>query len=295
DMVGRANLLSLQQFRRARERLNEDGVFVQWLALNQFDIAMLKVVLKTFRTAFSDENAQALVFVDGYRLALVGLQSDLNSDALLRRWQGMSQVVRQQAAGGEGLWTWLGRYWGRIPQFEHAIAIQNEWSPVIEYALPRLRYADGINGLEMWRWMLSWRQSADQAAAELSIHAANFGFFKRAWASSGLDVRLWMAELANNERQAVKWAQLSYKANPHDRWPAFALADRMMQSLEQAVPQGMDRRQALMRILQIRPDHEQALRAMLSLEQQAGHTDAAEEWQRKLARVSPLAFEVRKR
>ncbi|MDX8391049.1 MAG: fused MFS/spermidine synthase, partial [Mariprofundaceae bacterium] len=47
DMVGRANLLSLQQFRRARERLNEDGVFVQWLALNQFDIAMLKVVLKT--------------------------------------------------------------------------------------------------------------------------------------------------------------------------------------------------------------------------------------------------------
>ncbi|MDQ6986749.1 MAG: fused MFS/spermidine synthase [Mariprofundaceae bacterium] len=299
DMVGRANLLSLQQFKRARARLNEGGVFVQWLALNQFDIPMLKVVLHTFRSAFSDTGreggAQALVFVDGYRLALVGLQSDLHSTALLKRWQGMLPEVRRATTGGEGLWTWMGRFWGEIPSFGRDVPIQNEWSPVIEYALPRLRYAGGMDGQAMWRWMLSWRQSAERAAQVLHVGAANFTSFKRAWAASGLDVHLWMAELAGEERQAVQWAQLAQRANPRDRWSAFALADRMLMSLEQGAVPDMNRRQALMRILRLRPDHEQALRAMMRLEKQAGHADAAEKWRSKLAVISPLAFDVRKR
>ncbi len=295
DMVGRANLLSLQQFERARARLNEGGVFVQWLALNQFDIPMLKVVMHTFRRAFSDAGGQALVFVDGYRLALVGLQSDLHSIALLKRWQAMPAAQQQAATGGEGLWTWLGRYWGEIPSFEQGVPAQNEWSPVIEYALPRLRYAGGMDGQAMWRWMLSWRQTAEQGARVLHVGDADFPFFKRAWAASGLDVYVWMAELAGDERKAVKWAQLAQRANSHDRWSAFALADRMFISLEQGDVPDLNRRQALLRILRLRPDHAQALRAMIRLETRAGHAGIAEKWRNKLAAISPLAFDVRKR
>jgi len=299
DMVGRANLLSLQQFSRARVRLNENGIFVQWLALNQFDVAMLKVVLRTFREAFTRDGGKALVFIDGYRLALVGLNhGGLDSEQLLQRWKSMPEALRNEADGGEGLWTWLGRFWGEIPEFGGMVAVQNEWSPVIEYALPRLRYTDGthgVDGISMWRWLLSWRQDVAQAARELHVSEADFTDFKRAWAGSAFAVRLLMAELAGDDRQAVKWAQFAMRANPHNRWPAFALADRMFMSLSGSLPPGMNRQQALEKILQLRPDHEAALRAMMQLELKAGHAEAAADWRQKLAAVSPLAFDVRKR
>jgi len=267
---------------------------------------MLKVVLRTFREAFFRNGGKALVFIDGYRLALVGLNgvglnsaglnsAGLDSEQLFQRWQSMPEKMRDEASGGEGLWTWLGRYWGEIPDFAGMVPVQNEWSPVIEYALPRLRYADGVDGISMWRWLLSWRQDVPQAARELHVDAADFINFKRAWVASAFAVRLLMAELAGDDRQAVKWARLAMRANPLDRWPAFALADRMFMSLAGNLPPGMNRRQALVEILQLRPDHEAALRAMMQLEMQAGHVKAAEDWRRKLAVVSPLAFDVRKR
>jgi len=147
----------------------------------------------------------------------------------------------------------------------------------------------------MWRWMLSWREDAEQAAAVLHVEAEDFTTFKRAWAASALDVRLWQAELGGDEAQAMKWAQLARRANADDRWPAFALADRMFASLENGNPQGLGRREALQRILVLRPDHEASIRAMWQLESQAGNAEAAEQWRQRLASLSPLAFDVRQR
>jgi len=315
DMVGRANLLSVQQFSRARERLAAHGVFVQWLALNQFDVPMLKVVLKSFRSVFAG-SGRAMLFVDGYRVALVGFKDGgIDSAALLARWRGMDAQAALEASGGEGMWTWLGRYWGEIPQFAADVAVQDEWAPVIEFALPRVRYAGSIDPSATWRWLLAWREGAEQAASVLRVGADDFIDFKRAWAASGLDVRLWLAELKGDEKQAIEWAQLAHRANALDRWPSFALADRMFDSLDVAaagenVSRGMghagagpafggtnrmSREQALLRILQLRPDHEAALRAMLQLALDSGDAQRIEQWRSRLAAVSPLAFEVRQR
>jgi len=296
DMVGRANLLSVQQFERVKQRLAANGVFVQWIALNQFDAQTLKVVLHSFRSVFSRGQGRALVFADGYRVALVGLkQGEIRSAQLFKRWQQMSPDSASEATGGEGLWTWMGRYWGEIPEFSDEVRLQDEWAPVIEFALPRVRYAGGTDPAAMWRWMLSWREGVGQAAKVLHVEENDFMTFKRAWAASGLDVRLWLAELAGDERQAVKWAQLAHRANDRDRWPAFALADRMYASLENAAHQGVDRRQALERILALRPDHEGALRARLDMALQEGNEAAAKQWYRQLSALSPLAFDVRQR
>jgi len=296
DMVGRANLLSVQQFSRARERLAPGGIFVQWIALNQFDVAMLKVVLNSFRSVFSTEHDLALLFLDGYRVGLVGVkQGEIQSSRLLQAWREMPPASADDATGGEGMWTWLGRYWGMIPEFPGDVQVQDEWAPVIEFALPRVRYAGGADPSAMWRWMLSWREDAEQAAAVLHVEAEDFTTFKRAWAASALDVRLWQAELGGDEAQAMKWAQLARRANADDRWPAFALADRMFASLENGNPQGLGRREALQRILVLRPDHEASIRAMWQLESQAGNAEAAEQWRQRLASLSPLAFDVRQR
>jgi len=296
DMVGRANLLSVQQFSRARARLAPGGVFVQWIALNQFDVPMLKVVLRSFRSVFSSGPWRAMLFVDGYRVALVGLrQAEIYSAELLHQWQQMPPEDGREATGGEGLWTWLGRYWGEIPEFSDTVPLQDEWAPVIEFALPRVRYTGGTEPAVMWRWMLSWRESAGQAAKALHVGANHFMSFKRAWAASGLDVRLWMAELAGDEHRAVQFAELAHRANAEDRWPAFSLADRMFASLQSAVSQGVGRRQALERILALRPDHEGALRGMLRLAEASGDAAQIRLWRRRLGALSPLAFDVRHR
>jgi len=93
----------------------------------------------------------------------------------------------------------------------------------------------------------------------------------------------------------VEWAQLAHRANAADRWPAFALADWMFASLQAAAPQGLDRRQALERILALRPDHEGALRAMLHLAEESGDAARIQHWRQRLGAVSPLAFDVRRR
>ncbi len=283
DMVGRANLLSLQQFRRVRERLNREGIYAQWLALNQFDVASIQVVMETFRQVFP----QAAVFVDGYRMALVGIRDGgMAMAGLLARYESLSAARRHDAAGGEGLWTWAGRYWGRIPQLN--APLQDEWLPVIEYALPRVRYSGGADMGAMWRWLLEWRADDMTALRDLQVAGRDVERFRRARVASALDVRLWQAELQGDERQVVRMARLAYRANPLDRWPAFALADRMFDSLAHAAPKGLSRRQALQRILALRPDHEGALRALLEIEQRAGHRAAATVLRQRLRAVSPL-------
>lgn len=119
--------------------------------------------------------------------------------------------------------------------------------------------------------------------------------YQRAWASAAADVHLWMAELAGDERQMVQWAKLSRRANVDDRWPAFALADRMFDSLAHGLPDGLSRRQALLRILALCPDHEGAIRVMLQLARNTGDIQESDKWLHRLKSVSPLAIDVRGR
>lgn len=284
DMVGRANLLSLQQFQRVRDRLNAGGVYAQWLALNQFDVDSIQVVMETFRRVFP----HASVFIDGYRMALIGMrESRITTLQLLARYQSLSGARQTDATGGEGLWTWLGRYWGEIPAAD--VAVQDEWLPVIEFSLPRVRYSGGADVVAMWRWLLKWRNDDALAMQYLQVPKQNTDSFRRARVASGLNVRLWMAELSGDEPRVVQMAKLASRANPEDRWPAFALADRMFDSLARHVPGDMSRRQALQRILDLRPDHEGALKAMMELEAQSGHQGEADRWRQRLREISPLS------
>ncbi len=287
DMVGRANLLSRQQFARAAARLRKGGVFAQWLALNQFDVKSLQVILHTFASVFT-HNA---LFVDGYRVAMVGFKGEMPLLSNLVRHLHRTQADALPAmSGGEGAWTWYGRYWGAIPTL--STPLQDEWAPVIEYRLPKVRYGAGVDMVAMWDWLLSWRAHDVEAAHLLGVSAADMQAFKRARVATALDVRLWKAELTGDERRVVEMARLARRANPEDRWPAFALADRMFDSLSHRLPDGMSREQALARILDIRPDHEGAIHAMLQLAREHGDAARIHYWQQQLAAVSPLAKDV---
>lgn len=283
DLVGRSSLLSLQQFERARAVLTDGGIFVQWLALNQFDPHSLQVVMRTFQQAFPD----AVIFVDGFRLALVGGNGwQPTVEALQKNLQQLTPQQQQQATGGEGPWSWLGRYWG--PLKITTGAVQDEWAPVIEFTLPRARYRGEMDLVKLLDWLLQQRMHVTQAQQTLAVSAADAELFERGYVATELAIRSWVAELKGDERQGQKLLRLAYQANPQDRWVTGTIADRMYGSLAQMAGQGIDQQKALESIITIRPDHVEALRDLWQLTAAQGNAEQAESYRQRLQQLSPL-------
>jgi len=288
DMVGRSALLSVQQFEHGRERLSTDGIYVQWLALNQFDPLSLRSVLASFRKAFP----HGWMFVDGFRLALVGAREDVISAAFVRaNMMRLSVVSRDEVTGNEGMWTWLGRYWGPIP--ETNAPPQDEWSPVIEFSLPRARYGGDIRMASSLGWLLRQRVSPRVAMRQLHIGSSDSQLFMRAYAATRLNMQLELASLNGREERAQELAYLAYQTNPRDRWAGFALADRMYATLADAGTYGYDKTKALKAILAIRPDHIGAIKSLLRLAMKQGNHNLAGSLRQRILKLSPLDAEMR--
>lgn len=287
DLAGMGALLSVQQFRRARNHLNDNGVFVQWLALNQFDIQSLQVVLRSFKHVFPD----AQLFMDGMHLAMVGTRRQFfGAGALLANLHRLTVQEQEQATGGEGAWTWLGRYWGPIP--DSVGPMQDEWLPYIEFALPLSRYDGSVNLPSLMAWLLESRPDVDAAKDILSVGNTDRERFGRAYIATELAVRAWDASISGDPEKAGNLIWLAYQANPQDHWIADALADNMLQSLPQARLQGLSEREALDRILKVSPKFVGALRAFWHLELSAGNREAAERYRMRLLAISPLDAEA---
>ncbi len=273
DMAGRGALLSQEQFARVRRHLAPGGLFVQWIALNQFDTANLAVLFSSFHRVFPE----GLFFIDGYRLAL------------LARPEGrltLPAAVPAGGDGGEGVMSWAARLWGRVP--DSGGAAQSEWWPVIEYTLPRLRYRASTALLENWRWLLRYRLDDMTAARLLRVGDAQRESFRRARQAALANVRGWMAQLRGDDAAANRFVRDAYRWNPRNRWASFAVADRLMESIRRdRLPPGISRREALRQLLKIRPDHLPALRMMVALSADDPGAQAA--WRRRLRRVAPLA------
>ena len=288
DLIGRSALLSVQQFYRAKMHLSNNGVFVQWVALNQFDVDSLRVVLRTFSRVFDESH----LFLDGFRLALVGLTGEGvgKASSVMNNLAMLSSQARGEVTGGEGGWTWLGRYFGRVPVA--AGAVQGELTPVIEYRLPRARYAGDLDLVQTLDFLLKNRPEVNEAANLLGVQRSDKEQFERAYMAVELGVRSWLASVRQRQDEAERLIRFAYSANPKDRWVGFDLADRMYGSVDQAVSAGYKRSDALQRILEIRPDHEQVLRDMLKLAQAAGNQSKIDELRQKLRQISPLAKDV---
>lgn len=283
DLVGRGNLLSVQQFQRAKDRLDRAGIFTQWLALNQFDATSLAIVLRSFRQVFTDH----MVFVDGFRLALVGFRDPWpGASDILDKLQRRGEPPRAAVTGDEGVWTWLGRYWGRIP--DTAGPVQDDWVPKIEFRLPGARYTGEFDLSVLLAQLLPQRASVDEAVAALGIPPLYQPEFDRAFIATELVVRSWLASLRQQSLESQRLLRMAYQANPLDRWITTDLADRMLASLPQAVAQGMGRKTALEEILAVSPDHVAALKALRAAELADGQLVQANALRARIAALAPL-------
>lgn len=287
DIAGMGSLLAVQQFQRVKNHLKEDGIFIQWLALNQFDIQSINVALRSFQRVYP--NAQ--LFMDGMHLAMVGPKNNFyGASAMLANLQRLSAVDQARATGDEGVWTWLGRYWGPIAATIGPI--QDEWVPYIEFKLPRARYDGSLNLSALMQWLLQQHPAPDEAFKLLGVANEDKSKFGRAYVATEMTVRAWIASLQGDAAKANNLVWMAYQANPQDRWIAGALADSMMQSLSQARQRGLSEREAYQRVLKIYPNFVGALRSMWHLEQTAGNAQEAERYRLNLLEISPLDAEA---
>ena len=281
DLIGRSTLLSQQQLARSKARLNDGGVFVQWIALNQFDVATLKIVWRTFVAEFPD----AVVFVDGFRLAMVGTRARRISAAdVLGKVGAENHNLLQAMTGQEGPWTWLGRYWGALQVGPGAV--QDEWWPQIEYRLPRVRYEQDVLAQTL-AWLFSQRPHVDVAAQQLGVIPLQFEQFERAYVATELAARSWHAAVRGDATGAQRLLRLAHQANAHDRWVASTLADQMYDSLPQAVAAGMDEIKVLDAVLAIYPDHVPSVRRQWLIARSTASPQAVS-WRERLHVLSPL-------
>ncbi len=284
DLAGMSNLLSVEQFARAREHLAPGGIFAQWVALNQFDRESLHVVLRSFQRVFPD----ARIFLDGMHLAMVGSGEALAiGPSVAANLSSLTPGQADGATGTEGAATWLGRYWGPIAAGTGAV--QSETRPVIEFRLPHLRYEEASALAEVLEELLRRRPDEATASAQLAIPASERASFANAYEASELAVQSWLALLASDSTRARELTRLGFEANPRDRWIASALADELFDLAAQN--HALQQRAVLERILRIYPDHLEALRALWRLDHSAGRPDAFAALQR-LCAVAPLDKEV---
>lgn len=287
DLVGRSALLSRQQFTRAKEHLAPKGVFAQWIALNQFDVYSLQVVLKTFRDVFPD----GVMFVDGFRIALIGGSGKISAQGILDKLHS-STLDKAKVFSGEDAWTWLGRYWGKIPVFD--VPLQDEWAPVIEFSIPSAKYANKVNLAETVKYLLRSRPGYELAASDLSIPNDNLKAFQRAYEATNMIFVSWHAGMIGNQEMSSRFLKMAYEANPVDRWISFEIADGLMASLEKAAEAGIKKVDVLSKVLSIRPDHTEALKLLWRLKRAAGDFAGASVYAKRLLALNPNDPEVLK-
>jgi len=283
DLVGRSNLLSKQQFKRVAARLKSGGIFVQWLALNQFDVETLKVVLATFKTGFS----QSMLFVDGFRLVLVGFNGEMSGvESIKQSLSRLSAAGKSEITGGEGLWTWAGRYWGGVPANDWGI--QDEWAPIIEFQLPQAKFNRQMDLAKLLQFLMSMRASLPAAKVAMKVSEKDAPYFEAGYQATALYYRSWLAYFAGKTRESQELLSAAYSLNPDDQWIGFGVADAMYASIDQAVNGGMDEREALEKILEVRPNHIAALKRLMLLEKAEGNIARAEKLKATILQISPL-------
>lgn len=282
DLAGVSSMLSVEQFQRVRARLAPDGLFVQWLALNQFDQDTLAIVLRSFREVFPESQ----LFLDGMHLALVGPKDHWQGAlALTDHLNRLTAEQRTQISASEDANEWLGRYWGPI-EFS-AGTTQHEWAPVIEFLLPRLHYGAGADVAPLLHSLLARRPTIERAMSLLHVSAAQHEIFRRAYIGTELRVRSELANLRGSDLEADHLLGLAYEADPHDRWVDYAVSDRLLANIDAAAERGLSREQLLQKILIINPWSVDAWRALWAL--QIANGDAAAPASRaRILELSPL-------
>lgn len=158
---GAGSLYSLEHFKVVASRLNDDGVFVQWLPLYQLTEYEFGVICRTMLEAFGDVTLWRNNFLPGHeKVALIGRKKSSPISLPLEKpdamatavdemtWQTTSPDMYRVAAE-----TLPFLYAGNLTKSKHLFSnypINRDDRPVIEYQTPKTFREVAINDKFIW-------------------------------------------------------------------------------------------------------------------------------------------------
>jgi spermidine synthase len=152
---GVANLFTQEFFTLGRERLNDDGIFVQWVQIYQLSTESLRSVLATYHSVFP----HVLVFRvgglnKGKDLLLVGSRRPLTLDRLPERLHGMSgpvQIAQRDLKSEEAeVRSWLVCDETKLGPAVAGAKINTDDNMHIEMTVPREAFRPLMRGNAEW-------------------------------------------------------------------------------------------------------------------------------------------------
>lgn len=144
---GSGALYTVEHFRAVRARLNDSGIFVQWLPLHQLDLTTLQSVVQSFITVYPDALAMVATHsLDTPVIGLVGRSSVRRFDITEVRASVQSNQWTQgpSAFGLADEWAVLGSFIAgpaSLKRFAGASHANTDDRPVVAYQAPRITYA----------------------------------------------------------------------------------------------------------------------------------------------------------
>ncbi len=168
--AGVALLYTQEHFERARERLNPDGLFVQWIPLYQISERELKIIARTMTEAFPMVSLwRGDFYAEQPILAMVGHQQAQPMSPQLPIIQRSLSDIAAFRSGEEAQIPLLSYYLGTLTQGNTWFAespINTDNNPVVEYLAPESHRAERA-GLIQWfvgDQMITFMQQLQQAA-----------------------------------------------------------------------------------------------------------------------------------
>lgn len=145
---GAASLYTVEHFRAVRERLAPGGVFCQWLALHQMDVATLRSITAAFLEAFPD--AIAVLAANNLDTPVIGLvarpgHARWSLEAIQARMAGAkpSLAAAFETARIDSGYAVLGSVLAdtrSLQAFAHGVPVNSDDQPVVAHQAARVDY-----------------------------------------------------------------------------------------------------------------------------------------------------------
>jgi spermidine synthase len=144
---GSGALYTVEHFAAVRRRLQNSGLFCQWLPLHQLDLATLRSIVHSFVTVYP--RAWAMIASNSLETPVVGLVGRADDDgfdaqALGERLAHSARAEQLAELGFEDELSVLGSAIAgprALARFAEHAAINTDDHPVVTYSAPRLTYA----------------------------------------------------------------------------------------------------------------------------------------------------------
>ncbi len=132
------DMYSLENYRMSREKLVENGMFVQWLPIHQLSLTSVKIIAKTFITVFPHSS----VWVTRQSIALIGQKAPFSVDFewMLQNMQKKRIAADLRAVGLNEPYEFLASFLmgeRELKAFCAGARINTDDMPIIEYLTPK--------------------------------------------------------------------------------------------------------------------------------------------------------------